>query len=103
MNIYDPSSDGGSTSTHALRLQSLSNVGEPGLWVFRVDEGDILSGGIARWIHVCIYLMNIYFQHCIIGILYLHEQVVVTTFQMLMSAFLRMLYYVMRMQNAIMR
>ena len=45
MNIYNPSSDVGSTSTHALRLQSLSNVGEPGLWVFRVGEGDIQSGG----------------------------------------------------------
>ena len=45
MNVYDPSSDVGSTSTQALRLQSLSNVGEPGLWVFRVGEGDIQSGG----------------------------------------------------------
>ena len=53
MNVFDPSSDNGTTSTQALRLQSLSNVGEPGLWVFRVDERDIQSGGIATCIHVC--------------------------------------------------
>ena len=45
MNVYDPSSDGEDSSTTALRLQRLSNVAEPGLWVFRVDEENIQSGG----------------------------------------------------------
>ena len=45
---------GNDTASRALSLQNLSNVGIPGLWLFRVDGMSIESGGmyaIIRNIH----------------------------------------------------
>ena len=66
MNVYDPMSESEDHSTTALRLQRLSNVAEPGLWVFRVDEAIIQSGGQCTWL-LC--LIHNYILHCVDQIL----------------------------------
>ena len=43
----DPDSGSSTRSVQALLLQTLSNVAEPGLWVFRVDGPSVVSGGIS--------------------------------------------------------
>ena len=42
----DPDSGSSTTSDQALLLLKLSNVAEPGLWVFRMDGSSVVSGGI---------------------------------------------------------
>ena len=37
----------GSGSVDILELNSSSNVGRPGVWIFRVDEAEIIPGGTA--------------------------------------------------------
>ena len=44
-SAYNLSSEAATTEEHALALERLSNVAEPGLWVFRIDTATILSGG----------------------------------------------------------
>ena len=44
-SAYNLSSEAATTEERALALERLSNVAEPGLWVFRVDTATILSGG----------------------------------------------------------
>ena len=43
--VCDPGSGNSTRSDQALLLQRLSNVAEPGLWVFRVDGPSVVSGG----------------------------------------------------------
>ena len=55
--MYDPGSGSSTRSEQALLLQTLSNVAEPGLWVFRVDGPSVVSGGmymlcVCMWMHV---------------------------------------------------
>ena len=42
----DPGSGSSTRSDQALLLLKLSNVAEPGLWVFRMDGTSVVSGGI---------------------------------------------------------
>ena len=51
--VYDPGSGSSTRSEQALLLQRLSNVAEPGLWVFRVDGTSVVSGGMYVYIRVC--------------------------------------------------
>ena len=51
--MYDQGSGNGTRSDQALLLQTLSNVAEPGLWVFRVDGTSVVSGGTYVYALVC--------------------------------------------------
>ena len=51
--LYDPGSGSSTRSEQALLLQRLSNVAEPGLWVFRVDGTSVVSGGTYVYALVC--------------------------------------------------
>ena len=47
---YDPSSESNGTADWALSLERLSNVARTGLWIFRVDDTYMMSGGNAHCI-----------------------------------------------------
>ena len=50
--LYDTGSGSSTRSDQALLLQRLSNVAEPGLWVFRVDGTSVVSGGM--YVYICV-------------------------------------------------